>query len=79
MGYRMEEVVSPHDFSLITSPVLPGTIQLLPSGRIIILMRDAQTTGGYPRIFQLSEFAISILSQKKAGEKLRLKLSPTQI
>lgn len=76
MGYRMEESVVPHELSLITSPVIPGTVQLLPSGRIIILMKDGQTAGGYPRIFQLSNFSISVLAQKKIGEKLRLKLSP---
>jgi biotin-dependent carboxylase-like uncharacterized protein len=74
MGYRLEEILAPHNYSLITSPVLPGTIQLLPSGRIIILMMDAHTTGGYPRIFQLSELAISILAQKRAGDQLQLKL-----
>lgn len=34
-------------------PVFPGTIQLPPSGQPIILLQDAQTTGGYPRIGQI--------------------------
>jgi biotin-dependent carboxylase-like uncharacterized protein len=58
------------DFSaeeIITSPVQPGTVQLTPSGKIIVLMRDAQTTGGYARIFQLTEMAVNILAQKPAG------------
>jgi len=70
MGYRLEETVVPHKKSIITSPVLPGTVQLMPSGQVIILMKDAQTTGGYPRIFQLSEKSIAILAQKKAGDTL---------
>ena len=77
MGYQMEEVVVTHTISMITSPVLPGTVQLLPSGKVIILMKDAQTTGGYPRIFQLTELAISILAQKKVGDTFKIKLSPT--
>jgi allophanate hydrolase subunit 2 len=41
---------------------------------MIILMKDGQTTGGYPRILQLSEASISILAQKKYGDELRFKL-----
>jgi biotin-dependent carboxylase-like uncharacterized protein len=79
MGYRMEEVISKHSISMITSPVMPGTVQLLPSGQIVVLMKDAQTTGGYPRIFQLNELAICTMAQKKVGDTFKLKLSPTQI
>jgi biotin-dependent carboxylase-like uncharacterized protein len=55
---------------IITGPVMPGTVQLTPSGQCIVLMRDAQTTGGYARVLQLSENSISCLAQKKAGEKI---------
>ena len=74
MGYQMEEVTIKHNNSMITSPVIPGTVQLLPSGKIIILMKDAQTTGGYPRIFQLTDFSIAVLAQKQAMDKINLKL-----
>jgi 5-oxoprolinase (ATP-hydrolysing) subunit C len=59
---------------IVTSPVQPGTVQLTPSGRIIVLMRDAQTTGGYARIFQLTEMAVNILAQKPAGATVKFKL-----
>jgi len=59
---------------IITSPVQPGTVQLTPSGKIIVLMRDAQTTGGYARIFQLTESAINVLAQKPAGSQVKFKL-----
>ena len=74
MGYRMEEEVVKHVKSIITSPVLPGTVQLLPSGKLIILMKDGQTTGGYPRVFQLTEKSIAILAQKKARDTIKFKL-----
>ncbi len=74
MGYQIVEEVICHSISMTTSPVLPGTVQLLPSGRLIILMRDAQTTGGYPRVLQLTEYSISILAQKKVGDKIYFKL-----
>ena len=70
MAYQLEEKISPHQLSMITSANLPGTVQLTPAGKLIILMKDGQTTGGYPRILQLSRSAISILSQKKFGDQI---------
>jgi len=74
MGYRLEEIVVAHDKSIITSSVIPGTVQLVPSGQLIVLMKDAQTTGGYPRIFQLTTKSIAILAQKKAGDEINFVL-----
>ena len=59
---------------IITAPVQPGTIQLTPSGQCLVLMRDAQTTGGYTRVLQLTERAINKISQKQAGTTLHFKL-----
>ncbi|MGS2725990.1 5-oxoprolinase subunit C family protein [Psychroserpens sp. BH13MA-6] len=73
MAYQIEETLSNDLQDIITSLVLPGTIQLTPSGQMIILMRDCQTTGGYPRILQLEEASINRLSQKIFGSKIRLK------
>jgi biotin-dependent carboxylase-like uncharacterized protein len=76
MGYRL---LGPNIFleshrECITSSVLPGTIQLLPSGQMIVLMRECQTTGGYPRILQLDEYSISKLAQKRSGESITFDL-----
>ena len=68
MAYQIEQSISGHTISMLTSATLPGTVQLTPSGKIIILMKDGQTTGGYPRLLQLSDMAISILAQKKYGD-----------
>jgi allophanate hydrolase subunit 2 len=54
---------------------MPGTIQLTPSGRVIILCRDCQTTGGYPRILQLDKKSLDCLSQKVTGEKINFYLN----
>jgi allophanate hydrolase subunit 2 len=59
---------------IITAPVQPGTVQLTPSGQCLVLMRDAQTTGGYARVLQLSRSAINIMSQKPTGASLLFKL-----
>lgn len=54
--------------SILTVPVQPGIVQITPSGMLLVLMRDAQTTGGYPRIFQLTKKSISCLAQKRPME-----------
>ncbi|MFX0557957.1 biotin-dependent carboxyltransferase family protein [Maribacter sp. CXY002] len=74
MAYQINESIVGHEISMLTSGTLPGTVQLTPSGKIIILMMDGQTTGGYPRITQLSDKAISILAQKKEGDTISFKL-----
>ncbi|MBU2946271.1 biotin-dependent carboxyltransferase family protein [Zobellia uliginosa] len=75
MAYQLEEKIVGLSISMITSATLPGTVQLTPSGKLIILMKDGQTTGGYPRILQLSDRAISVLAQKKYGDEVRFKLN----
>ncbi|WP_276166969.1 biotin-dependent carboxyltransferase family protein [Zobellia alginiliquefaciens] len=75
MAYQLEEKIEGLQISMITSATLPGTIQLTPSGKLIILMKDGQTTGGYPRILQLSDKAISVLAQKKYGDEVCFKLN----
>ncbi|WP_335975573.1 biotin-dependent carboxyltransferase family protein [Gaetbulibacter jejuensis] len=74
MAYQLNEKLENNLAPIITSMVLPGTIQLTPSGKLIVLMRDCQTTGGYPRVLHLNELSISRLAQKKPNEKIRLKL-----
>ena len=74
MAYNLEEKLQVSIKSIISSPVLPGSVQLTPSGKMIILHRDCQTSGGYPRILQLSRNSLNNLSQLKSGEKIELKL-----
>lgn len=74
MAYQLSESLENSLKPIITSAVLPGTVQLTPSGKLIILMRDCQTTGGYPRVLQLKESAISVLAQKFTGNSLNFEL-----
>lgn len=74
MAYQIKEPIMGHSTNMLTSGTLPGTVQLTPSGKLIILMMDGQTTGGYPRIIQLSDKAISILAQKREGDRVAFKL-----
>ena len=73
MGTRLNEVVENNFPSILTSSVLPGTVQLTPSGKLIILMRDCQVTGGYPRILQLTEESINRISQKTLKKSILFK------
>ena len=74
MAYQLEEHLSPNTYTMLTSATLPGTVQLTPAGKLIILMMDGQTTGGYPRILQLSQRSINLLAQKKYGDKIEFVL-----
>jgi len=74
MGYQFVETLENNIPSILTAPVLPGTVQLTPSGNLIILMRDGQTSGGYPRILQLTEESINVLAQKKVGDSVLFRI-----
>ncbi len=55
----------------ISEPVAPGTIQLPPDGQPIVLLADAQTVGGYPRIGYVASTDLPRLGQLRPGETLR--------
>ena len=74
MAYQLAEPLENNLEPIITSSVLPGTVQLTPSGKLIILMRDCQTTGGYPRVLQLKEASLNILAQKFTGDAIHFSL-----
>ena len=74
MAYNLLEKIQDGVKSIISSGVIPGTVQLTPSGNIIILHRDSQTTGGYPRILQLNEKSLNDLAQLRTGDNIRFKL-----
>lgn len=74
MAYQLNPNLANNLKPILTGPVLPGTLQLTPSGKLIVLMRDCQTTGGYPRVLQLSSTSINLLSQKNQTDIIRFKL-----
>ncbi len=67
LGAKLESNSSQLEYSL---PVLPGFIQLPPSGLPIIVLQDGQTTGGYPRIAYIPTPYLSKLNQIPLGGKL---------
>ena len=75
MGIRLENVGNNKKFeiNLESSPVVEGTIQVPPDGNPIVLMRDCQTTGGYPRIGIISSVDISKISQIRANKSVKFR------
>lgn len=75
MGFRLEgeslDLKKP--LELVSSAVDFGTIQLLPSGQMIILMADHQTTGGYPRIGSVISQDLPLLAQLGANDRVTFK------
>jgi 5-oxoprolinase (ATP-hydrolysing) subunit C len=73
VGYRLSgpelEREAAHD--LRVHAVLPGTIQVPPGGQPIVLLADAQTTGGYPEIGMVISADLWRLAQARLGGSLR--------
>lgn len=74
MAVQLEEIIPNTLEEMATAAVYPGTVQLTSGGKMIILMKDAQVTGGYPRILQLPEKSIAQIAQKKPKEQIFFKL-----
>ncbi|MGN6513831.1 MAG: biotin-dependent carboxyltransferase family protein [Lysobacteraceae bacterium] len=55
----------------LSAPVAPGTLQLPPDGQPIVLLADAQTHGGYPRIGHVIRADWPRLAQLRPGDALR--------
>lgn len=75
MGARLQGpcLLSPLQMSQ-SVPVLPGFIQLLPSGQLIVLLQDGQTTGGYPRVAYLTNTELSGFNQIPIGKEVKFEV-----
>lgn len=51
--------------------VSPGTVQVPPDAQPIVLLADAQTTGGYPRIGQLAAVDMHRMAQMPTNHSVR--------
>lgn len=57
--------------SLVSDAVVPGDIQILGDGTPIVLMRDHQPTGGYPRIATVVSVDLDRFAQLRPGTDVR--------
>lgn len=56
---------------LVSAGVVPGTVQLPPSGDPIVLMAESPTCGGYPRIGHVIGVDLPRLAQRRPGDSVR--------
>lgn len=72
MGYRLQgqQLARTTDRELVSHGLLPGVIQVPGNGQPIVLMNDAQTTGGYPRIACIIEADMYHLAQIPLGQPI---------
>jgi biotin-dependent carboxylase-like uncharacterized protein len=72
MGYRLNgaEIRRETQREMLSHGVLPGVIQVPHNGQPIVLMADAQTTGGYPRIASIISADLYHLAQIRLGEAI---------
>ena len=56
---------------MVSTAVTRGIVQVTNEGDPIILMADAQTTGGYPRIARVCRADLPVLAQCKPGTKIQ--------
>jgi antagonist of KipI len=75
MGYRLEgaSLSLRHPIELLSEGTTFGTVQLPPGGAPIVLMADAQTTGGYPRVGEVASVDLPLIAQLKPGDRLRFR------
>jgi len=73
MGYRLSgaalELRQP--LELLSHGIVPGTVQVPPSGQPIIQLAEANTCGGYPKIGNVIDIDLWRLAQARPGTRLR--------
>lgn len=69
MGYRLEGPMIENKGSadIVSDALLPGAIQVPKNGKPILIMQDAQTTGGYPKIAVAISSDLPSLGQARPG------------
>jgi antagonist of KipI len=73
MGARLDgpELARIHPGDLLSEAVAPGTLQVPPNGKPILLLGDCQTIGGYPKIAHVITVDLPIAAQLWPGAPVR--------
>lgn len=72
-GYRLEgRALQPRaPIEMRSHGIVPGVIQVPPGGQPIVQMRDAQPSGGYPKLGTVIDADLWRLGQAQAGSRVR--------
>jgi antagonist of KipI len=76
MGYRLQGAAVEKSITkeLISEGMTMGSIQIPADGQPIVMMADAPTTGGYPKIANVARASLPLLAQCEAGvSKIRFR------
>jgi len=72
MGYKIRgKRVALLDNKQVSEGIGYGAVQIPPDGHPIILLKDRQTIGGYPKIGAISQRDAFRLSQRRAGQSIQ--------
>lgn len=71
MGYRLKGPELPNvPPAGLSEPIALGAVQVPPDGQPIILHRDRQSLGGYPKLGVVCRKDLCFLSQRRPGDKV---------
>jgi antagonist of KipI len=75
MGARLDgpELERIEAADLLSEAVAPGTLQVPPNGKPILLLGDCQTIGGYPKIAHVITVDLPIAAQLWPGDAVRFR------
>jgi antagonist of KipI len=73
MGYRLDgpRVMHKKSADIVSDALLPGAVQVPQDGKPIVVMRDAQTTGGYSKVGVVVTPDLCMLGQSRPGGSVR--------
>jgi allophanate hydrolase len=73
MGYRLDGPTLTHakGCNIVSDGIAVGSIQVPGSGQPIVLLADAQTTGGYPKIATVTSADVPLVGRRRPGEPIR--------
>jgi len=76
MGFRLDGPALQHkgDYNIVSDGIVAGSIQVPGSKLPIVLMADAQTTGGYPKIATVISADLPVLGVRSPGRKVQFRL-----
>lgn len=69
-GIRLEGRSLPPGPTIVSEPVVPGTIQVTPDGGLLLLGPDGPTIGGYPRLAVVIVADLPRVAQWRPGDEV---------
>lgn len=75
VGIRLDgpELIRARGGEVPSEGMVPGALQVPPTGRPVVLLADGPATGGYPVIAVVTDAALDALAQARPGTRLRFR------